>query len=242
MKEHKPIAVDGGQPDSKKAPDSELVAGVMAIDPSTMVLAFHALSNYVDQPLGSITTTEEGDYIRESLLRYDQDDIRVNGVEVLIGDDAVRAQLNNLAESRGFSAPFTKELQDNQLGIVSVVEKSMKWQDGQAEADMLDIPLDADGGVKRVEAVTFSLDKQDSWGVPIVDIDGFTKPVVRIEAEQDDYLASSDYMWVTELSPDEDLTPANVTALIQKAMDTVFGLYGQPASCLLYTSPSPRDA
>jgi hypothetical protein len=128
--------------------------------------------------------------------------------------------MNRLAEEHGFNAPFKNQFSDRQIGVLSIVDKKMKWHEG--DADNSAVYCDGIEG-QDIEGVEFILDENlgNDEHFAIFDIEGFSKPVVCIAADPEKSDGVQNYMWVTEKSPDDNPTPTEVFLEVKNTLDAI---------------------
>lgn len=197
--------------------------GVMAVDPTTIAVAFRKFSDHIDESLDEfeLTPTPEGEELFEGLAGYSDSDFDVHDVVADAGGELDRKRMNDLAAEHGFPGPFTEEFEPDEIGVLSIVDKKMKWHAGDAYKATVDL---RDGEKQqKVEGVVFNLDKDlgNDEHFAIFDVKGFSKPVVRIAADPEKSDGVQNYMWVTEISPEENPSLIELFRGVKNTVDVI---------------------
>lgn len=193
--------------------------GVMAVDPTTIAVAFRKFSDHVGTPLDYLKPTAEGEKLFEGLAGYADSDFDIHDVVADAGGEDKRDEMNNLAAEHGFSGPFTKVFSPLEIGVLSIVDKKMKWHEG--DADKATVHLRNGEERQDVEGVKFELNRGNDEHYAVYDVKGFSKPVVRIAADPDKSDGVQNYMWVTEISPDENPSLIEVFRGVKNTVDVI---------------------
>jgi len=193
--------------------------GVMAVDPATIGLAFRKFSNHVQIPLDNLRTTTEGEKLFEGLVGFSDDDFDIHDIVAAAGGNDEREGMNELAEEHGFGRPFEREFSPVEIGVLSIVDKKMKWHEGDAGKST--ILLRNDEERQRVEGIEFALNSNNDKHYDVFDVNGFSKPVVRIAADPEKSDGVQNYMWVTEISPDENPSLIEVFRGVKNTVDVI---------------------
>ncbi len=174
----------------------------MAIDPTTIAVAFRKFSEDTNISLDHLRPTETSASLFEGLAGYSDADFDIHDVVADAGGEEKREGMNNLAEEHGFDEPFTKPFSENEIGVLSIVDKNMKWHAGDAEKVNV---LVRNGEVRKLfEGVRFDLTSENDEHFAVFDVNGFSKPVVRIAADPEKSDGVQNFMWVTEISSEEN--------------------------------------
>jgi len=193
--------------------------GVMAVDPTTIAVAFRKFSDHVSTPLDELKPTAEGEKLFEGLAGYADSDFDVHDVVADAGGEDKREEMNSLAAEHGFSGPFTKEFSNLEIGVLSIVDKKMKWHEG--DADKATVYLRNGEERQDVEGIEFKLKSDNNEHFAVFDVNGFSKPVVRIAADPEKSDGVQNFMWVTEISPDENPTPIDLFDGVKKTVNAI---------------------
>lgn len=192
--------------------------GVMAVDPATIAIAFRKFIEYLGKPQ-QLNPTPNGEKLFEGLAGYEDSDFNIHDVVAEAGGEDKRGTMNDLAELNGFDAPFKKPFDGNQIGVLSIVNKIMKWYEDDAKPDIIDLITDT--GLVEVEAVNFRFFSDNDAHFAVYDVEGFSKPVVRITADPEQSNGVQNYMWVTEISPDKNPTLIEVFTGVKNTVDLI---------------------
>lgn len=193
--------------------------GVMAVDPTTIAIAFRKLSDHVHIPLVELKPTEDGRKLFEGLAHYTESDFDVHDVVADAGGEDRRNIMNELAQEHGFGQPFENPFRSNQIGVLSIVDKKMKWHEG--DADKATVCIRSGEEHQYVEGVKFKLKSINDDNFAVFDVKGFTKPVVRIAADPEQSGGVQNFMWVTEISPDENPSPIDLFEGVKRTVDVI---------------------
>jgi hypothetical protein len=186
--------------------------GALAIDPSTLALAMKKFSEYAKGPLRPSKSAEA---LLDVIDGYTEEDMAIHDVVSDVGGEERREELNRLAETHGFEAPFKEKFDELKVGLLSIVDKKMKWHQGDAEKSVVHI---ANQENMAVEGVEFKLKSENDEHFSIYDIKGFTKPVVRISANPEGNHGVQNYMWVTEI---EDASEPELIDVFKATKNTI---------------------
>lgn len=193
--------------------------GVMAVDPATIAIAFRKFSDHVHEPLDTLEPTADSEKLFKGLAGYKDSDFDIHDVVADAGSEDKRDDMNNLAQEHGFDGPFKKPFSGNQIGVLSIVDKKMKWHEG--DADKTTVYLRNGAERQDVEGVKFELNRANDDHYDIFDVKGFSKPVVRIAADPEKSDGVQNFMWVTEISPDENPSLTEVFHGVKNTVDVI---------------------
>ena len=171
--------------------------GVMAMDFATVGIALRRLAEYLEAPLSQIKPTPAAEPLLNGLARYHDTDFAISDTVADIQPESGRADMNTLAASHGFDGPFQNPFHDDEFGLLSIVDKKMRWHQHDATAATLFC-----GNGPRFEAVTFILDASNEDRFRIHRSKATAKPIVRIAADPTHSDNVQNYMWVAELPHD----------------------------------------
>ena len=166
----------------------------MSMDFATIGIGLRRLAEYLEAPLSQIEPTAAGRPLMEVLRRYNDNDFTVHDTVVDIQPESGRGDLNALAASHGFDEPFGARFEPEALGLLSIVDKKMRWHTGTADKSVL-----VAGNGARYDAVEFELSDRSASQFLVHLRSGATKPVVRIAADPNQNEGIQNYMWATEL-------------------------------------------
>ena len=179
----------------------------------TVGLALRNFSQYCEEPLTRMNAASGGDpSLLRRILAYSDADYAVHDTVVDVQPEAGRRQLNGLAASHGFSEAYPDAFAPDEVGVVSIIDKAMRWHDSDASPASL---THRQGG--QFEAVDFTWSGFNTSHYSMHRIDGFAKPVVRIAADPGASAGTQNYMWATELPSGR---PAPPTAALLDAAHT----------------------
>lgn len=181
---------------------SEYKGGVMAIDPATFATAFNRFSEFSGVPLEEIKPSSDGERLLGYLSDYTDTDRNIHDIVADVGDESRRRELNKLAEQHGFDSPFGIPFADGKVGVLSIVDKKLKWYPGDTEKAK--VSVESGENFRTVEGVRFRLTEENDDHFAIFDVKGFDKPLIRIAANPDESNGVQNYMWVTQLSEGSD--------------------------------------
>ena len=105
-----------------------------------------------------------------------------------------REILNRLAADHGFDEPYGDPFDPLEVGVVAIVDKKMKWHEGDAEACSITTP-----DRRLFKGVRFNLHPTNDEHFSVYQLPEFNKPVVRIAANPAESDGVQNYLWATEL-------------------------------------------
>ena len=174
--------------------DARFVEGVMGMDFVTIGLAFRRFAEYAEIPLSRIKTTPAGGPLIARLNQYTNDDYSIHDVTTDVQDEDGRESLNQLATDHGFDKPYSDQFGPQEVGVVAIVDKKMKWHEGDAEGSSIATP-----DLRRFKGVRFKLSPANDEHFSVYQLPEFNKPVVRIAANPAESDGVQNYLWATEL-------------------------------------------
>ena len=197
------------------AAEMEWHGGVAAMDFATIGLALRRLSEYLETPLERLKPAPAAAALIERLSAYSHSDYRIHDVDADIQPESGRHLLNALAEAHNFPAPYQNPFAGDAYGLVSIVDKSMRWHRGDATESTLWNCVTRDD----YEAVAFSVHSgnEDRF---LVRWHPGKRPLVRVTADPARSGGVVNHMWVTELTEPPE-TYNDLFATVAELTDSV---------------------
>ena len=169
--------------------------GVVAMDYATIGLAFRRFCEWAEIPIADVIPTLASRALIEQLNAYGNSDYVLHNTVADIQPESGRSILNGLASEHGFREPFQKKFEDDQVGLLSIIDKKMQWYDG----DACQATIYVDTAKSNYQAVEFKVEPISEKHFQIYRVNSFEKPVVRVSADPQQSNGVQNYMWVTEL-------------------------------------------
>ena len=174
--------------------DARFVKGVMGMDFVTIGLAFRRFAEHAEIPLSRIKATPSGGPLITRLNQYTNADYSIHDVVADVRAEDGREILNRLAADHGFEEPYGDPFDPLEVGVVAIVDKKMKWHEGDAEACSITTP-----DRRLFKGVRFNLHPTNDEHFSVYQLPEFNKPVVRIAANPAESDGVQNYLWATEL-------------------------------------------